>query len=197
MIPVLAVTDIAAARAQLTDVLGFSPAPGGRLSWGGADVALCTQDAPPAGLIALPLDHVAFAVADVTATAQAIAARGAALHAGFTPDGPREIAAFFDAGMRYVFFAGPDGAPVEFCTDLGAPQGDGHAHFGLRAADIATAEAACAAHGATVTARYALGDPARPVNVCFMQAGATTFEIFDEPAPATLSPTRWIGLLRA
>lgn len=160
-------------------------------------VALVTGDATPAGLIPLALDHLALRVPDARKAARDFGANGARLHTGFTPEGPRDIPQFWEHGVRFVFFEGPDGVPLEFCQKLGAEAASaplGHDHYALRARDLAPPQAVCAALGATTVATHLLEGEV-PVSVRFLARGNEIFELFDEgpfPAPGLYG---WIGLL--
>lgn len=199
MIPVLSVSDPAAARRHLVDILGFQALGDDRVGFGTQQIRLCTPDAAPFGMLALGFDHLALRVGDVDAQMRRILAQGGQLTAGFTPDGPAEIAAFWDQGVRYVFFDGPEGWPLEFCHPHAAQhQGpQGHDHFGIRSTDLDRLEAQLVDLGATRVAQHQLTGGARPVNVRFLRLGAQIFEIFDE-MPAPIAPRDgqgWIGLL--
>lgn len=196
---VLRVRNPAAAAARLAGQIGFVPDRGGdpSLLWfGGQAVRLCAPAEDPAGLIRLPFDHLALAVPDVdTAVADGLS-RGAVLDRAYTPDGPREIAAFWEAGVRFAFLAGPEGAPIEICTRLGAGRSErGHDHFGIRVADFAASEALLRGHGGRLMAEHRLDAPGRSVTVRFWRLGDRVFELFDEPAPvvADAPAAKWIG----
>ncbi|MEZ5798223.1 MAG: VOC family protein [Paracoccaceae bacterium] len=203
MIPVLSVRDHVAACRQLETLglktLGLVRHGPGLMGFGTARIAVIRQGQAPAAMIPLPLDHLAFQVADVDRHLRTAQAAGARLDPQFTPDGPREIAAFFAHGMRYVFLSGPEGAPVEFCTRLGdpAPQPDGHGHLGLRAADLDAAQAGLARLAPLPVARHILPAQPRPVQVRFLAAGDLLFELFDEPPRSALGSGAWVGLLPA
>jgi hypothetical protein len=130
-------------------------------------------------------------------------ARGARLHPDYTPDGPREIPAFWDVGVRYAFVIGPGGLPVEICARR-EPKSYTDAilgldHLGLRATDATEASDMLIAIGASQLARHELTGSVRPVEVHFLQQGNLCWEVFDEPPPAwaNISPpvARWSGVL--
>lgn len=196
MIPVLAVEDPVSAREMLARVFGFVPAGGGCMALGGQSVAVIRWGAVPDDLLRIRLDHVAFATADADATCAEFDARGAHLARAFTPDGPRDIPEFWDNGVRFVFFDGPDGWPLEFCRKNGTPGRAGHDHFAIRTADIAAVEDRLVALGALPIAHHRLGSGTGPVEVRFLALGPDVFEVFDEGPFAGGEPDRgWIGFL--
>lgn len=194
MIPVLAVADPARAAAELVRLFGCVADGPGRVRFGTQPIALVAPGARPEGFIALPLDHVAFSVPDAEAAAASYGAAGARLHAAFTPDGVRGIPEFWEKGVRFVFFEGPDRVAFEFCEKTGAGLSFGHSHYGLRTRDLDGAEAACRALDALPLARYRLGSGDSTVNVRFLARGPDVFELFDEAATGPIS-SGWIGLL--
>ena len=197
MIPVLAVTDPIAAHRHLTTLLGLTAEDGEILRFGEQVIRLCQVGSPPPELIPMRLDHLALRVGDADRIYRSLSARGAQLSPEFTPTGPREIAEFWQRGVRYVFFDGPERWPIEFCARIGQPRAsDGHDHLAIRHADLDRAEAALAKLGAKRIARHLLEGPDSTVEVRFLSLGATVFELFDE---APISPTAgaggWIGVL--
>lgn len=197
MIPVLAVEDSGAALRHLTQVLGLVAEDAATARFGDQRIRLCPLGAPPQGLIRLRLDHVALGIADADRQQGRLLARGARLSGRFTPDGPAEIAAFWENGVRYVFFDGPEGWPVEFCARIGhADAGGGHDHLAIRTEDLDGTEAMLGRLGAGRIARHLLAGDEAPVEVRFLSRGGTVFELFDEP-PVMPDPGEagWIGLL--
>ncbi len=197
MRPVLAVDDPAKALRQLVQVLGLVAEDATTARFGDQRICLCPADTPPPGLIPLRLDHVALRIGDADACRQRIEARGGQLSASFTPSGPSEIAAFWDNGVRYVFFDGPEGWPVEFCARMGLPDvSEGHDHLAIRTPNLDGVEAALAAMGAARVAQHVLGSGDAAVEVRFVKLGETMFELFDEPPiPTAAGPGGWIGFL--
>ena len=198
MIPVLAVDDPVAACQLLAAQFGFVQAGPGLVGFGTAQIAVVAGTALPGAMIPLRLDHVAFAVPDADQAHRSFSAAGARLDPSFTPDGPRDIPQFWDHGVRFVFFLGPQGAAFEFCakTAVAGPQAPGHSHFAIRSADLNQAEAALTAFRPTRIARYSLPGTQQPVSVRFLQAGPVVFELFDEPPVVTHTPlSGWVGLL--
>ena len=192
IIPELAVTDPAAARAQLTAIFGFT-ADGDRLTLGSQTVALVQTDRPaPQGRI----DHLALAVNDVDATLATLLARGAKLDST-TPQGPQDIAEFWDKGVRYVFLQGPEGARIELCARRDtAPRAGlpGHDHIGIPCTDIAATEGFFRDAGLTPRAAVTLSRPDGITEVRFLALGDSVVELYSPPVKPALPPQ---GLWRA
>jgi catechol 2,3-dioxygenase-like lactoylglutathione lyase family enzyme len=197
LIPELAVTDMAAAAAMLEDVFGFA-ADGPVLRLGDQAVALVAADGPTGhGKI----DHLALAVDDVDAALAAMIARGAQLEAT-TPDGPREIAEFWNTGMRYVFLTGPEGARIELCARLGgaARAGlPGHDHLGIPCTDIAASVTFWTGLGAEPLAAVDLTRADGVTQVRFLSMGDGVVELYEPPAlrgrvPAFAQNALWRGV---
>ncbi len=196
MIPVLAVQDPDAACATLARVFGFLPGGNGSMVFGSHAVAVVRIGAEPGGMVRMPLDHVAFATTDVDQACRQFMARGGKLAHTFTPDGPKDIPEFWDHGVRFVFFDGPDGWPFEFCMKKGTSSSEGHDHFAIRTADIMTAVGQLGNMGGIPVAQHRLGGDAGAVEVQFLALGSHMFEVFAEgPYPYVDSDRGWIGLL--
>jgi catechol 2,3-dioxygenase-like lactoylglutathione lyase family enzyme len=199
MIPVLAVNDPAAARRTLAELFGFK-GDGPIMTLGGQSIVLAAPGETPEKFIPLRLDHVALSVADADESCRAYLARGARLSSAFTPDGPKEIPEFWDGGVRFVFFDGPEGWPLEFCALKVAAQnssGVGHGHYGIRRKGFEAALGELALLGAVQIARHRLGGGDAAVNVSFLQLRSAVLEVFDEPPFAPASQTGWVGLVPA
>ena len=193
IIPELAVADPAAARALLTDVFGFT-ATGDMLNLGSQSVALLQAGGSPShGRI----DHLALAVNDVDEALAALLARGAVLDTT-TPDGPQEIAEFWDSGVRYVFLRGPEGARIELCARRrAAPRPDlpGHDHVGIPCTDIAATEAFFRDAGLTLRAAVDLSRPDGMTKVRFLSLGTGVVELYQPPTPPAVAENAlWHGL---
>jgi catechol 2,3-dioxygenase-like lactoylglutathione lyase family enzyme len=159
---------------------------GAEVRCGDLRIAVVAAGTAPAGSRLMTVDHLALRTADVDAALAHLLAAGARLHPGFTPDGPRDIAAFWDHGVRFAFVIGPGGVPVEICARHGDADGGGAAitgldHLGLRCADVAATAAGLEASGAVTLGRYLL---AGPVEVRFLQEANIVWELFDEPVAA-------------
>ena len=195
MIPVLAVREPGEAKRMLREVFGFTETAPDRVALGDQEVVLCDTGAVPEGFVDVPIDHLALSVTSADEALDDFSARGAELDPDFTPDGPVEIPEFWSNGVRFVFFTGPDGAPVEFCQKLGEETGPGHSHFGLRTPMLDETEAALTTRGATRIARHVLpGEP--PVEVRFLALGDQVFELFDAaPLGGADQEGGWIGFI--
>jgi catechol 2,3-dioxygenase-like lactoylglutathione lyase family enzyme len=193
MIPVLAVKDPVAARQTLERQFGFQPLEAGRMGFGDSAILLVAEGQQPDGLIALDFDHIAFRVPDADACLRDFQAAGASLDPRFTPNGPRNIPEFWNDGVRFVFFKGPDGTALDFCAQNDPAATKGHSHFAIRTADLEGTATRLQALGARQIAAHSL---AGPVSVRFLQAGNDIFELFDEaPFNCGAASTGWIGLL--
>ncbi|NBE06030.1 VOC family protein [Paragemmobacter ruber] len=197
VIPELAVLDRPAAEAMLVQVFGFARG-GDLLHFGGQAVALVQAEAAPGHGV---MDHLALAVADVDAALAAFVARGARLEAT-TPKGPREIAEFWGAGVRYVFLEGPEGARIELCAHLGGaarPGLPGHDHLGIPCTDIAASSAFWEGLGAAPVAAVDLARPDGVTRVRFLSLGDSMVELYEPPAlrgarAGFAAPALWRGL---
>lgn len=195
MIPVLAVQDPALACHALSEHFGFT-GDATRMTLGGQSIVLTTPGALPRGFVPLRLDHVALSVADADATHRAFLARGAKLHTGLTPEGPKNIPEFWEHGVRFVFFEGPEGWPLEFCARNGAPAEavPSHSHYGIRCRDMASTLAQVKGLGAQPLASHRLGQGNAQVHVEFLALGSVILELFDEAPFPEAGATGWIGL---
>lgn len=203
IVPELQVQDTEAARAMLRDVFGFS-AVDGLMVLGTQRIAVVqAEGAPDHGGI----DHLALAVDDVDAAMAAYVARGTGLEST-TPEGPREIAEFWDNGVRYVFLRGPEGARIELCARLGSGLGSGpggvaraglpsHDHIGIPCTDITATEAFFLSLGLTRVSAVDLHRPEGVIPVRFLAAGASIVELYGPPGhDGAALPKRgfWRGL---
>ena len=193
IIPELAVTDPAAARDMLAAIFGFTVA-GDIATLGTQSVAVVQATGTPShGRI----DHLALAVNDVDASLAALVARGARLEAT-TPDGPRDIAEFWESGVRYVFLTGPEGARIELCARRGAAPRDGlpgHDHIGIPCTDIDATASFFRDLGLAPLAAVDLDRPDGITRVRFLGLGASVVELYQPPAPpAVAGNALWRGL---
>jgi catechol 2,3-dioxygenase-like lactoylglutathione lyase family enzyme len=197
IIPELSVADPAAARAMLAEVFGFA-VEGDRMVLGSQRIALRAATGPRGhGKI----DHLALAVTDIDATLARVQAQGGLLEAT-TPDGPREIAEFWEAGVRYVFLQGPEGARIEYCARLpqdhraGLP---GHDHIGVPCTDIDASEAFLRGLGLLPLAAVDLTRADGVTAVRFLAAGDSVVELYGPPqlrgaVPDFTPEALWSGL---
>jgi hypothetical protein len=168
------------------------------MAFGDQSVAVIHAGEVLDGMLRVPLDHVAFAVSDVDEACATFLERDGHLARAFTPDGPRDIPEFWDNGVRFVFFEGPEGWPLEFCMKRAGSGRTGHDHFAIRTADIGADEARLRTIGAALVTRHRLYTEAAPVNVRFLALGTDIFEVFDEGPYPYVDPDRgWIGLLQS
>ena len=116
IVPELCLADPAAGAAMLSQVFGFVPVGGGRMQLGSQVIELRHD---PAGTGHGVIDHLALAVDDVEGALAGTQARGGRIDAAVTPDGPLFIPEFWEAGTRYVFLEGPEGARIELCARPG------------------------------------------------------------------------------
>ncbi len=186
---------------MLCDVFGFQHdgrpnAQGARLSLGDQSLWV-VKSRSVAG--AIGLHHLALSVPDTDMAMQECLNRGGRLAASMTPDGPLEIAAFWDTGVRYVFFEGPEGVLIELCMRIGQPAavGWGHDHLGVRCADIAATAELFQSMGCRTVAQHSLDRPGGPTLVTFLRYSRSTIELFCEPGDATRIPASphlgWVG----
>lgn len=180
IVPELAVVDPAAAAGMLRAVFGFVGT-GDLLVLGDQAVAV-VQAERAAGQGGI--DHLALAVADVDEALAGLMARGARLEAT-TPEGPREIAEFWEGGVRYVFLEGPEGARIELCGRLvGAPREGlpGHDHIGIPCTDLAAVEGFFLGLGLQPVAAVDLQCDDGVTRVRFLAAGTSVVELYEPPA---------------
>jgi hypothetical protein len=201
--PVLATCDAAQALEW------FSVLPGvevnfaqGTISCGDRLVRVTHPDALPDRFRPTPFDHLALRVGDVDGILTRMLESSAVLDSRFTPDGPREISAFWGSGVRFAFLVGPGGVPVELCQIIGAkgvPEVTGLDHLGLRCPEIDSAAAAMTVHGAEEIARHRLESESATVNVRFLQDAGLIWELFDEavlppPSDGRAVTAAWAGV---
>lgn len=195
IVPELAVRDPEGAAAMLIEVFGFQR-DGDVLRLNDQRIAVVgAEGARGHGGI----DHLALSVNDTDAALGHLIARGARLE-GTTPDGPKEIAEFWNDGVRYVFLQGPEGARIELCAKRGTParpHRPGHDHLGLPCTDIAATAAFFTDLGAKPVAAVTLIRPEGEIAVRFLSAGQSVIELYAPPGhdASTLSQTPlWRGL---
>ena len=204
IVPELAVTSVAAAVARLAAEFGFA-AQGTRLTRGDQVIALVPgQPGRGHGMI----DHVALKAVDTDAAAAAALRRGAVIDRAVTPDGPVDIAAFWENGVRYQFFEGPEGARLEFCARRGITLDrgvgldaalPGHDHIGLCCRDIDASVQFYQALGFDLAFATILTPAEGPLPVRFMARQGQMLELYSPAARrsgAMVLPARghWQGL---
>jgi len=190
--PELVVADLEAAKALLVGRFGFSaateasPDPALLECRLGSQRVLLRQDPTAEAGAHGVIDHVALKVGDADKALAQLAARGASLDSEVTPDGPKEIAEFWTAGVRYVFLQGPGGARLELCAKRDATEGLdgqvlGHDHVGVSCRDIPAMRTFFAGLGFQNLATYELRTESGPVDVCFMALGDGVVELYSLP----------------
>ena len=181
LIPELTLRDPVAGARMLRDVLGFAGADGD-LSFG--DQRLILLEGEPDGRRGV-VDHLALAVPDVDAALAGCLARGARLAAN-TPDGASDIPEFWEAGVRYAFLDGPEGARIELIAPRppAAPRLAGHDHVGLACADVAPVRAFLLGLGFEERLAVTLERPGGPVPVSFLAWGGSVVEAYALPGTA-------------
>ena len=198
--PVLMVPDPVAALDWFSQLPGITVDHDKGEAWSGdLGLAVLPAGTRPAAFRDIPFDHLALRVGDVDATFAALLAKGIRPDPAFTPDGPREIADFWQTGVRFAFVIGPGGVPVELCARRGTTGPAavlGLDHLGLRARDSAETAARLIAQGGRELARHQLAGSARTVDVRFLQEANLMWEVFDEdPLPRAPGPGHWVGVL--
>lgn len=194
IVPELAVRDVAQARAMLAEVFGFADWDG-LMVLGDQRVAVVQGTAGGHGGI----DHLALSVVDVDAALAALRARGAVLD-DTTPDGPKEIAEFWETGVRYVFLRGPEGARIELCAKRGGVASAriaGHDHVGIPCTSVEATEAFFLSLGLTRVAAIDLDRPEGVIPVRFLTAGQGMIELYGpvgHDAAALAQGGLWRGL---
>jgi catechol 2,3-dioxygenase-like lactoylglutathione lyase family enzyme len=124
------------------------------------------------------IDHIALTVPDMDKAVAALTARGIAL-ADVTPHGPELIPEFWDAGLRFVYLAGPEGARIELCQRVtGAAPETGHDHIGIPCHDLAAMQAFFEGQGARLTASVDLSRPEGIIPVRFLAFEGGVIELF-------------------
>lgn len=141
------------------------------------------------------IDHIALTVPDMDAALARLTANGIAL-ADVTPNGAELIPEFWDAGLRFVYLCGPEGARIELCQRVsGAPADIGHDHIGIPCADLAAMRAFLEGHGARLIAAVDLSRPEGTIPVRFLAFHGGVMELF-QPAKADRSQDgHWSRLL--
>lgn len=152
-----------------------------------------------ANFFPLRFDHLAISVPYVDPVYHACLEKGATLDKNFTPDGPREISEFWENGVRFVFFEGPDLAPLEFCETIGKSQSSlfAHGHYGIRCASLIEKKSELLPLAATELVSYSLKGDDRVTHVEFLQCGSDILELFDEPAVTPANQYGWAGFTRS
>jgi catechol 2,3-dioxygenase-like lactoylglutathione lyase family enzyme len=141
------------------------------------------------------IDHVALTVPDMDKAVARLTAKGIAL-ADVTPKGPELIPEFWDAGLRFVYLSGPEGARIELCQRVtGAAPEMGHDHIGIPCHDLAAMQGFFAGQGARPTAAVDLARPEGVIPVRFLAFHGGVIELFQPPRADRLRAGLWSRLL--
>ena len=200
LVPVLALNNPEGACLELVEHFGFRQIRPGMVSLGDQEILLVDIGTVPHDMLPQRIDHVALSVCDADQIHRRFSSKGARLDKKFTPDGPRNIPEFWEHGVRFVFFQGPEGWPLEFCARTGVKRSSdrtGHDHYGIRTSNIENSLREFVDKGAVLIARHKLVSAEGPVNVMFLQWREVTIELFDE-APIVQTPDQggWVGVLK-
>ncbi|WP_135447588.1 VOC family protein [Tabrizicola caldifontis] len=189
LVPELTVADTTRAANVLAD-FGFVQ-DGGLWHLGNQALRLVEGRATGHGRI----DHVALTVPDMDAALSRLTGRGIAL-ADVTPNGPEMIAEFWEAGLRFVYLSGPEGARIELCQRLtGAPAETGQDHVGIPCADLAAMQGFLEGHGARLIAAVDLSRPEGTIPVRFLAFHGGVMELFQPPLADRVREGHWSRLL--
>ncbi len=174
----------------LQRVFGFRP-DGGLLRLGSQ--AVLVNGGNPAGHGRI--DHIALAVPDMDAALATLAAAGAKLDVGVTPNGAERIPEFWGDGIRFVYLCGPEGARIELCQRLtGAVTEVGHDHIGIPCHDLPAMQRFFEAQGAVLTAAVDLQRPEGVIPVRFLAYAGGIIELFAPQTPVRTAPGLWSRL---
>lgn len=194
MIPVLSVSDISNARDHLINVFGFEALDGNKIRFGDAEIIIVSYTDIPKAIIRKPIDHIAFSVQSLAEFESSSLGRNGYYHSEYTPEGIKEIPEFWESGVKYVFFEGPDGAPFEFCCRNSIEAAEkGVDHVGIRNLDINEAQSHYLEYSPKVVSEYKLDD----VNIRFFTVNEYMFEAFTAVGDNGMdSEIGWIGFIR-
>lgn len=177
LIPQLQTADPDAAERLLMEVFGFAP-DGPCLRLGSQRIALVAGPQTGHGVI----DHLALAVPEVAHTAQALMARGAQPDLSVTPDGPKEIAEFWQGGVQYFFLQGPGSARIELCSNLAQPAPSlGHDHIGISSTNMAASLRFFTDLGARLLSSVDLSRADGITEVRFLSFHGSVVELYSPP----------------
>ena len=141
------------------------------------------------------VDHVALTVPDMDKAVAALTAQGVAL-ADVTPKGPELIPEFWDTGLRFVYFSGPEGARIELCQRVtGAAPNMGHDHIGIPCRDLRAMQRFFEGQGARLTSAVDLSRPEGMIPVRFLTFAGGMLELFQPPRADRTRDGLWSRLL--
>lgn len=193
VVPELCLTDPEAGIEFLCRVFGFA-ATGATLTLGSQRLRVARAEGQARhGRI----DHIALAVPDIDAALARFLAAGAGLETEVTPDGVGEIPEFWQAGIRYVYLKGPEGARIELCQrKQNAVATAGHDHIGIPCRDLPATQRFFEDQGARLVASVDLARGGGTIPVRFLDYAGGLIELY-APAADTERPGRglWSRLL--
>lgn len=199
IVPILSLSDPASGVAMLNRVFGFQPTVSSNeigvvLALGDQKICITAGQAVVGGVRP---HHLALSVPDTDLAMRECLSRGGVLSSSMTPDGPLEIPEFWDEGVRYVFFEGPEGALIELCMKKGVTGslGWGHDHIGIQCDDINGTQADFLAKGCKVVTKYVLQRTEGGTEVAFLERGGSVIELFSPPKPSVEhhALVGWVG----
>jgi catechol 2,3-dioxygenase-like lactoylglutathione lyase family enzyme len=189
LVPELTVTDPTRAARALKS-FGFAPDGG---LWRLGSQGLRLAEGAPGGHGRI--DHLALAVPDIDAALAALSAKGIAL-ADVTPDGPELIPEFWEAGLRFVYLSGPEGARIELCQRVaGAAPAIGHDHIGIPCSDLGAMQGFFEGQGARLIASVELSRPEGTIPVRFLAFQGGVVELFQPPRAGRARAGLWSRLM--
>ncbi|MEO1638814.1 MAG: VOC family protein [Pseudomonadota bacterium] len=129
---------------------------------------------------AVRLHHLALSVPEVDEAMTDCLLRGGKLAKSMTPDGPLEIPEFWESGVRYVFFEGPEGILIELCAKKKSKSETtwGHSHLGVMCQDVGKERQVFESLGCNRVAEYQLNQPNGTTHVTFLEFGRSLVELF-------------------
>jgi catechol 2,3-dioxygenase-like lactoylglutathione lyase family enzyme len=175
---------------KLLQSFGFAPV-GGLWQLGSQALRLVPGQASGHGRI----DHVALTVPDMDKAWAGLRATGIAL-ADVTPNGPDLIPEFWDAGLRFVYLSGPEGARIELCQRVsGVAPETGHDHVGIPCHDLGVMLGFLEGQGARLTASVDLSRPEGVIPVRFLTFHGGVIELYQPPRADRAAQGHWSRLL--
>ncbi|WBU60868.1 hypothetical protein [Paracoccus albus] len=202
IIPVLSLCDVAAGVEMLKRVFGFDLAHDDAF---GLELVLGNQRLRVVERFetvgALRAQHLALSVPDTDVAMHECLARGGTLANTMTPNGPEEIDEFWEQGVRYVFFDGPEGSLIELCAKKGSTGSPhwGHDHIGICCDEVGKEASLFLKIGCKIVAKHTLLQPDSRTEVMFLERGDTIIELFTPPEGGigVAGCSAWLGCLHS
>lgn len=147
---------------------------------------------------AVGLHHLALSVPEADEAMVDCLKRGGKLAGSMTPNGPLEIPEFWQNGIRYVFFEGPEGVLIELCAkkETISKTSWGHSHLGVMCQDVGRECGLFESMNCKRIANYQLCRPKGTTDVVFLEFGRSLVELFSgERAERGHTSVGWIGCL--